>query len=42
MNIQTQYLEVKDAVFTWRGAPDRYLEVKAAMLTLREAPDQLM
>ena len=39
MNIQTRYREVKDAVFTWRGAPDRYIEVKAAMLTWRGAPD---
>ena len=36
---KVQYLEVKDAVFTWRGAPDRYLEVKAAVLTCRGAPD---
>ena len=40
MNIQTQYLEVKDAVFTWRGAPGRYLEVvKAAVLTCKGATD---
>ena len=39
MNIQTQYLEVKDTVFMWRGAPGRYLEVKAAVLTCKGAPD---
>ena len=40
MNIQTQYLEVKDAVFTWRGgAPGQYLEDQAAVLTCRGAPD---
>ena len=33
MNIQTQYLEVKDAVFTLKDAPDQYLEDQAAVLT---------
>jgi hypothetical protein len=33
MNIRTQYLELKDAVFMWRGAPDQYLEDQVAVLT---------
>ena len=33
MNIQTQYLAFKDAVLTWRDAPDQYLEDQVAALT---------